>query len=92
MGKGPRYVTSYREKYLAGREEAAVKLVRDMHDEQHPLHDLLPPTRGSSTTMTMTLRNENELSEPKPKPKTNRVKNSTLYAAVRLYNDTVPTA
>ena len=69
------------------REEAAVKLVRDMHDVQHPLHDLLPKTRGSSTART--LRNQNELDEPKPQAKTNRVKNSTLYTAVRLYNDTL---
>ena len=69
------------------REETAVKLFRDMHDEQHPLHDLLPPTRGSRTART--LRNQHKLAEPEPKAKTNRLKNSTLHTAVRLYNDTI---
>ena len=65
------------------REEAAVKLVRDMHNQQHPLHDLLPPTRGSCTART--LRNQHKLAEPQSK--TNRLRNSTLHTAVRLYND-----
>ena len=67
------------------REEAAVKLVRDMHDQEHPLHDLLPPTRGSRTGRT--LRNQHRLADPEPKAKTNRLKNSTLHTAVRLYNE-----
>ena len=61
-----------------------------MHDEQHPLRDLLPQTRGIDTTRT--LRNQHELSEPEPKAKTNRLRNSTLYAAVRLYNNIGQTA
>ena len=64
------------------REEAAVKLVRDMHDEKHPLHDLLPPTRGNCTAKT--LRNQHKLAEPMAK--TSRLRNSTLHTAVRLYN------
>ena len=64
------------------REEAAVKLVRDMHDEKHPLHDLLPPTRGNCTAKT--LRNQHKLAEPMVK--TSRLRNSTLHTAVRLYN------
>ena len=64
------------------REMAAVKLLKDMLEESHPLHDLVPPTRTMATGRT--LRNNTELTIPTARTK--RLSNSFLHQAIRLYN------
>ena len=65
------------------REMAAVKLLKDMLEESHPLHDLVPPTRTMATGRT--LRNNTELTIPTARTK--RLSNSFLHQAIRLYNE-----
>ncbi|XP_078603982.1 uncharacterized protein LOC144877809 [Branchiostoma floridae x Branchiostoma japonicum] len=65
------------------REAAAVKLLKAMLEESHPLHDLVPPTRTMATGRS--LRNKSELTIPKARTK--RLSNSFLHQAIRLYNE-----
>lgn len=64
------------------REQAAVRLVAQMGDSGHPLHELLPQTRAESSQRQ--LRNKDNLSDFPCR--TNRLKQSVLPTAVRLYN------
>lgn len=64
------------------REEAAIKLVKDMTDIHHPLHDLLPQDRASCTGRT--LRSGGQLTTFSAR--TNRLRTATLPTAVRLFN------
>ncbi|CAH1265397.1 Hypp3176 [Branchiostoma lanceolatum] len=65
------------------REEAAVNLFQRMLREDHPLHDLVPPTRTGATGRS--LRNCSSISVPKARTK--RLSNSFLHTAIRLYNN-----
>ncbi|KAI8479416.1 hypothetical protein Bbelb_428610 [Branchiostoma belcheri] len=67
------------------REDAAVHLFQRMLQEDHPLHDLVPPTRSGATGRS--LRNSGTISLPKARTKT--LSNSFLHCAVRLYNKTI---
>ncbi|KAI8510564.1 hypothetical protein Bbelb_114800 [Branchiostoma belcheri] len=67
------------------REVAAVKLLKNMLDEGHPLHDLVPPVRKTATGRT--LRNGAALTVPAARTK--RLKNSFLHKAIRLYNESL---
>ncbi|KAI8513757.1 hypothetical protein Bbelb_080810 [Branchiostoma belcheri] len=64
------------------RELAAVKLLKNMLEEDHPLHDLVPPARTRATGRT--LRNATAITVPAAR--TQRLKNSFLHQAIRLYN------
>ncbi|KAI8514822.1 hypothetical protein Bbelb_074130 [Branchiostoma belcheri] len=59
------------------REVAAVKLLKNMLYEGHPLHDLVPPARTTATGRT--LRNGTALTVPAARSK--RLKNSFLHKA-----------
>ncbi|KAI8521044.1 hypothetical protein Bbelb_007980 [Branchiostoma belcheri] len=65
------------------RELAAVKLLKNMLEEDHPLHDLVPPARTRATGRT--LRNATAITVPAAR--TQRLKNSFLHQAIRLYNN-----
>ncbi|XP_035668168.1 uncharacterized protein LOC118410520 [Branchiostoma floridae] len=67
------------------REEAAVQLFERMLKEDHPLHDMVPPTRTGATGRT--LRNSRTISLPKARTK--RLSKSFLHSAIRLYNKKV---
>ncbi|KAI8490991.1 hypothetical protein Bbelb_314100 [Branchiostoma belcheri] len=67
------------------RELAAVKLLKNMLEEDHPLHDLVPPARTRATGRT--LRNATAITVPAAR--TQRLKNSFLHQAIRLYNKSV---
>ncbi|KAI8513783.1 hypothetical protein Bbelb_081070 [Branchiostoma belcheri] len=67
------------------REDAAVKLFRQMLQEDHPLHDLVPVSRANATGRS--LRNKNTISIPPARTK--RLQNSFLHQSIRLYNQTV---
>ncbi|CAH1248818.1 DMBT1 [Branchiostoma lanceolatum] len=64
------------------REAAAVKLLRNMLEENHPLHDMVPPARALASGRT--LRNGTAITVPVAR--TQRLKNSFLHQAIRLYN------
>ena len=64
------------------REQATVKLIQDMHQPNHPLHHILPPSKEERTGRV--LRRGNQLSLPKTR--TNRLRNSTISCGVRLFN------
>ncbi|KAI8517973.1 hypothetical protein Bbelb_039900 [Branchiostoma belcheri] len=66
------------------REDAAVKLFRQMLQENHPLHDLVPVSRANATGRS--LRNKNTISIPPARTK--RLQNSFLHQSIRLYNQT----
>ncbi|KAI8494031.1 hypothetical protein Bbelb_283780 [Branchiostoma belcheri] len=65
------------------REEAAVHLFERMLRDDHPLHDLVPPTRSAATGLS--LRNAERISLPPARTK--RLRNSFLHCAIRLYNN-----
>lgn len=65
------------------REQATVKLIKDMHQPNHPLHNILPPSKGERTGRL--LRKNNQLTLPKTR--TNRLRNSTISCGVRLFNN-----
>ncbi|XP_035665061.1 uncharacterized protein LOC118408398 [Branchiostoma floridae] len=67
------------------REDAAVQLFERMLKEDHPLHDMVPPTRTGATGLT--LRNSRTISLPKARTK--RLSKSFLHSAIRLYNKKV---
>ncbi|KAI8517949.1 hypothetical protein Bbelb_039660 [Branchiostoma belcheri] len=67
------------------REVAAVKLLKNMLDEGHPLHDLVPPARTTATGKT--LRIGTALTVPATRIK--RLKNSFLHEAICLYNESL---
>ncbi|XP_035670155.1 uncharacterized protein LOC118411776 [Branchiostoma floridae] len=69
------------------REDAAVKLFRQMLDAEHPLHDLVPASRSTATGRS--LRNKNTISIPPARTK--RLQNSFLHKAIKLYNKTIDT-
>ncbi|XP_035692618.1 uncharacterized protein LOC118427088 [Branchiostoma floridae] len=69
------------------REDAAVKLFRQMLDIEHPLHDLVPASRSTATGRS--LRNKNTISIPPARTK--RLQNSFLHTAIKLYNKTIDT-
>ncbi|KAI8513936.1 hypothetical protein Bbelb_082600 [Branchiostoma belcheri] len=69
------------------REDAAVHLFQRMLQEDHPLHDLVPPSRSGATGRT--LRNSSTISVPRAR--TERLRNSFLHCAIRLYNKTIST-
>ncbi|KAI8515378.1 hypothetical protein Bbelb_061910 [Branchiostoma belcheri] len=54
------------------REDAAVKLFRQMLQENHPLHDLVPVSRANATGRS--LRNKNTISIPQPEQKDSRTR------------------
>ncbi|CAH1248806.1 Hypp8425 [Branchiostoma lanceolatum] len=64
------------------REAAAVKLLRNMLEENHPLHDMVSPARALASGRT--LRNGTAITVPAAR--TQRLKNSFLHQAIRLYN------
>ncbi|KAI8514678.1 hypothetical protein Bbelb_072690 [Branchiostoma belcheri] len=68
---------------FARREEAAVHLFERMLRDDHPLHDLVPPTRSAATGLS--LRNAERISLPPARTK--RLRNSFLHCAIRLYNN-----
>ncbi|KAI8513311.1 hypothetical protein Bbelb_099610 [Branchiostoma belcheri] len=65
------------------REEAAVHLFERMLRDDHPLNDLVPPTRSAATGLS--LRNAERISLPPARTK--RLRNSFLHCAIRLYNN-----
>ncbi|KAI8491820.1 hypothetical protein Bbelb_306250 [Branchiostoma belcheri] len=68
------------------REAAAVKLFKDMLKPDHPLHDLVPPPQRRTAT-GRNLRNNSAFTLPKAR--TERLRQSFLHTAVRLYNNSI---
>ena len=60
------------------RELAAVKLLKDMLEESHPLHDLVPPTRTMATGRTRTDSTQNSQSQQPVQ------KDSAIHSSIRL--------
>ncbi|KAI8483405.1 hypothetical protein Bbelb_388680 [Branchiostoma belcheri] len=75
------YLPSLKER----RELAAITLLKNMMKPEHPLHELVPPQRLTSTGRR--LRNHDNISLPLAR--TERLRKSFLYTAVRLYNETL---
>ncbi|KAI8518872.1 Neurexophilin [Branchiostoma belcheri] len=65
------------------REEAAVHLFERMLRDDHPLNDLIPPTRYAETRLS--LRNAERISLPPARTK--RLRNSFLHCAIRFYKN-----
>ena len=64
------------------RQAAAIKLFKEMLKPEHPLHDLVPPQRATASGRQ--LRNQNMFSVPKAR--TERLRQSFVHTAVRLFN------
>jgi len=64
------------------RELAAIKLLKQMMNPDHPLHDMVPPVRSEVTGRS--LRSSCSISVPKAR--TSRLRNSFLHYTIRLYN------
>ncbi|KAI8517367.1 hypothetical protein Bbelb_059480 [Branchiostoma belcheri] len=68
------------------REDAAVHLFQRMLQEDHPLHDLVPPTRSGATGRS--LRNSGTISLPKARTK--RLNNSLISLISQLETNDEP--
>ncbi len=64
------------------REQATIKLIQEMAQNDHPLHELFPPTRGEKTGRL--LRKQSNLTLFKARTK--RYASSTIPFGIRLFN------